>query len=781
MYSPLVSWSRIVFLAGLVLALVLVIPAVWFPLQLGKIAVFAALLALTLILFIAGRGAGEFMRTHGWPLALMVGALPLAYLLSAYLAGSHAVSFTGIGVEVDTVVFTTLAFLAFILSFTFFKTLRTVGLLMQTVFWALTGVVVFQWLVIIFGTGVIPFEIFNDRSINLLGKWNDLGVATALLGVLLLIRAELTDNSPLKKMGLVVGTAILAILLGIVNFSLAWWFVLIASVVLGYVVFTSRRGDVSQDPYASQSWVGRISWMSVASAVIAIIFLLFGTSINNFLTGIFPVSSLEVRPSYSSTYDVIDSARGGSVKSALLGTGPNTFSDSWLVHKPAEVNQSQFWNLDFNVGFSTLLTALGTVGLIGVLAWLIPIALVLVALVRVIRLHVLSREEQVAAISVGIGSLVMLASLVLYVPSPNMVLLAFVLAGAAFGFMWRQGREGMGGEEFESSSSRIGSLGVLIVLLVLGLVAAVTIDRRFIAQAMTNQGIASLQNGNADDALARASSALGVEKTAESLRLRVEAGILKMQQIANSESASTPQAQEEFRKVAENTIAAGQELVAKSPNDYRSYTTLARIYDLLAALKVQGAFDSAKQSYETALTYNPNSPQIALSLAQLAARENNLQLTQQYLSQALTLKPNYTDAMLLVVQLNVANNDIPNAIRAAEAAVQTAPGVGPIWFQLGLLYYSNNNMANAAAALERAIQIVPDYANAKYFLGLAYYAQARSADAIPLFEDLARTNPESQEVALILSNMRSGKQPFDSVPPPANTPPQNRPTAPISE
>ena len=135
----------------------------------------------------------------------------------------------------------------------------------------------------------------------------------------------------------------------------------------------------------------------------------------------------------------------------------------------------------------------------------------------------------------------------------------------------------------------------------------------------------------------------------------------------------------------------------------------------------------------------------------------------------------------MVVQINVLDKDIPNAITAATAAVRSAPGVPSIWFQLGLLYYTNNEMQNASAALEQAIKLESNYANAKYFLGLAYANLNRTQDAISQFQDLAKTNPENQEVVLILNNLAQGRQPFENAKPPVTNTPQKRTTAPISQ
>src|SRR6185437_2218573 len=220
--------------------------------------------------------------------------------------------------------------------------------------------------------------------------------------------------------------AALAVLLGIINFSLVWGLVLAFSLTLVVISFVMSR---HHGEGAGQHWLSRTPWFSVAGAVLAILFLFFGSSLNLGLTKLFPVSSLEVRPSYTSTLGIISAARNGSFERTLIGTGPNTFGEDWLMHKPAEVNQSAFWSLDFNVGFSTLITALGTVGLIGALGWLIPMILVIAALVRVVRLGVLSREDKIVATTLGVASLFVYSSILFYAPSQNLILLAFVFSG----------------------------------------------------------------------------------------------------------------------------------------------------------------------------------------------------------------------------------------------------------------------------------------------------------------------------------------------------------------
>ena len=774
MHSRLTEWSRYALLAGIVLALVLVIPTAWFPFQLSKVAAFAvALLACVVFLVVSG-GARALLRTHGFYAALLVAALPALYFISSLFSPDRSLSMTGSSVESDTVLFVLFAAVAYLLSFTLFRTLRTARLLMTVVFWSLAAATVFQLVSIIFGTTAIPFQTFTDRSVNLIGKWNDLGLLVSLLSVLLFARIELNQTSNMWRIGAAIGGVVLVLLLGLVNFPLAWTLLLSGCILLGVLAVLRQRGERGADS-AAPSAVSMVPWYAVSGTAIAVIFLLYGSAINTSLIKVFPISSLEVRPGLQSTLDLAGAEQKGSARATLIGTGPNTFGISWLKNKPAEVNRTQFWNLDFNVGYSTLATALCSVGFLGAIAWLMPLFLLIAAVVRVIRLNLLSRDERFVASMLGVSSLFLFAAIILYVPSQNIILLAFILSGAAFGFLWRQGRAADDEGRVPSMLEGIGVLAIAGVLLVATVASGFVTARRLVAEAYTGAGLYALAQGDVDGALMHASNAQKIESTANALRLQTDAGAQKLSAIAQDTKAKPEDAQKQFTAMLQSTILAGQAAILASPTDYRSYFALGRVYDLLSSLKITGAYKNAQDVYNAAAVRNPTSPAIPLVIARLDASNNNAQGTQDNITKALTLKPDYTDAILFVVQINVANNDLNSAIKNTQIAVQTAPGVASIWFELGLLYYAGNASKDAIPPLEQALVLAPEYANAKYFLGLAYYAQGRQNDSLRLFEELAVSNPDNAEVKKIVENLKAGKKPLDGLEAPA----QNRKTAPV--
>jgi tetratricopeptide (TPR) repeat protein len=766
---PLISWARYVCIAGLFVALIGIIPAVWFPLQLGKIAMFAVLMFVASLLFLLGGGAGGVQGKRGTYAAFLPFCIPLVYLISYACSTDRSVALFGYAIDSDTVLFALLCSVTFLFSFFLFRRFSSARALLGSVFAATVVALVFQFISILFGTHVLS-ALFSDASVNLVGKWNDLGLLAGLVLVLLIAGLELVPLTRVRLIAASVVTAVFVLFLALVQFPLAWGLVLSSCVVIGLWSFFSRP---KHDGGMKTQWMRSLPWLPIAGIIISIIFLLWGSVVQGGLVKVFPVSSLEVRPSVSTTLDIVRSSHGSSFKRFLVGTGPNTFADDWFLYKPVGINQSQFWNLDFNAGYSTFATVLGSIGLLGALALLLPLILVLLGLVRVIRSSAsFSVHERLLALSMGLASVYLWASAFMYVPSENMILLAFVLSGASFALSMKSDMPDAPKTRLKHMFFTVViGISVLLLLATAGLIA-----RRYLTEVYTNQGLYALQQNDINGALASANKALHIEQVSDPMQLSVLAGTAAMQALVSATTTPNAAMQQQFTALAQTTLANGQQSIARYPGDYHGYLNLGKAYDLLASVGVQGAYDSAKQMYAAAAARNPTDPEIPLNLGHLESVHGDTAATTAALQKALSLKSDYTDAILFVVQLDVTNKDIASAINAAKAAVNSAPGVASIWFELGLLYYSNNDTKDAIQPLEQAITLEPDYANAKYFLGLSYAGQNRTADAIQQFKDLEATNPDNSQVQLILSNLAAGKAPLDGT-----APAQGGTTAPIQQ
>ncbi len=541
------TWARTFYLVGIASAIVFMLPVAWFPFQLGKVAIFAFFLLLSVTSFSLSGGWKMFWRSSGAKLALAAALLPAAYLSSGFFSGTLPYSFLGAGVEADTIVFTALCFFAFIFSFSLFRTPRSAWLLLSVVFYSLVAATIFQLVSIIGGNAVVPLAAFADRSINLAGKWNDLGLIAGLLLLISIVRLEFSAMPRAVSVMLVVLAAAALLLMGFINFAFVWGLLVVVLVIV--VLFKLLQSPISPDENASLNWRQHIPWLGLGTSALLIVFLFFGIFLNAQLTAYFPVSALEVRPSFSSTMEVIDAERGDSVRKFALGTGPATFGNTWLMQKPAGVNQSVFWNYDFNAGFSTVVTALGSAGVLGALAWLIAPLLIVWAFLRSLKTSLFRSRERSLALALATGSIFMALAYIFYVPSENLILLTFTFMGAAFGFLWRSAQKERDMEDVESSRIAV-LLRAVFALVVIALVfgSTVMVVRRALSETYALRAQAELQAGQTEAALARTSTAAWFESTNHVGLLKIAAGFVRLQQIASDSSLPAKPRKRNFQR-----------------------------------------------------------------------------------------------------------------------------------------------------------------------------------------------------------------------------------------
>ncbi|MEK9174597.1 MAG: tetratricopeptide repeat protein, partial [Patescibacteria group bacterium] len=249
----------------------------------------------------------------------------------------------------------------------------------------------------------------------------------------------------------------------------------------------------------------------------------------------------------------------------------------------------------------------------------------------------------------------------------------------------------------------------------------------------------------------------------------------------NAADLNTETAKAEFQKSFGEAIKHAKRAIELNNNDYQNWVEAGRVYATVVPIKIAGAYESALTNYNKALTLNPKSPLLYLTLAQLELAKNDSKTARIAIGQALQLKPDYTDAIFLLAQIDANEGNLVEAIQSVEKVAQIAPNDPTVFFQLGLLNYNNKNYKKAVEALERAVALLPDYANARYFLGLSYYQIGKNSEAVKQFVEIQKNNSDNQEVALILGNLRAGKSPFTDAKPPVDNKPESRSKPPITE
>ena len=719
-----------------------------------------------------------FPKTLVIPAAL---AVPAAYLAAALAAPSFSLSFFGQGLEADTAFAIFIAFLAFGTALVACRS-RGHAVYLLVALAAAGGVLaLFHLLRFAFGAEVLSLGLFGNQTTSPIGRWNDLGL---FMGLIALLAWFALATFPLKRRFTVFFAAALAIALGLlalVNFSVVW--ILLGSAAglfLASALFRRFRGGAR-----AAGAEGRFRLATVAVIVLSAVFLvdsyapaLFGREgvIGKGLVNTFNVAQLEARPSWRTTLGIGREVYGERL---LTGSGPNTFGALWLLHKPAEINQTIFWNTNFSSAIGFIPTSLITTGLVGAAAWALFLGLFFLLGFRALSaslgdplLRYLTR------VSFLLSAYLWLAA-VLYPPGYLLIILAATLSGV-FVALARQAAVVPTRSLSLTEHSRIGFAVALtaFVLLIVGVFGLYSGSLTYAAAVQFNRGVTALGAQDLEAADQAVTRAIALSEKDRYQQLSAQIAIARVTR-ALAENPNPPQEElEGLRTRVQEAVGRASAATLYDGRNYYNWLTLGQIYAALARLGVSGARENAVMAYGQAMALNPTSPIVPLSRAQLAASEGDFDSSRALLAEALALKQDYTAALVFLSQLEIASGDADRATAALRAAASTVPANPPLFFQLGFLEYSQGNAPGAIQAFEQAVSLAEDYANARYFLGLSYARAGRAEEAIRQFERIEELNPESQEVKFILGNLRAGKDPLEGIPPP---PPEQRPAPPLSE
>jgi len=766
--------SHWIFIGLAFLVPVFFIPSGLASLPSAKGILFTAGTAILLILLLI-RFLREGIVSVPWSrVSLSAMALLVVYVVAAFFAPSLSNAFVG-QFEIGTVASVGAALILMLLSpyiLTQRKNILSVFVALLLSF----GVVALFQIVRIFGADALSLGIFSGASANLVGKWNDLGIFFGLGIILSSLTLELL---PIRSLFRGIAYAVLAIsilVLAFVNYTPLWYVMgVFGFIMLVYLLSIGRVGSgAKQKRERSMSVIAIVLIALSAAFILASPFL--GSLGNRFLN----ISEVEVRPSWQGTFSV---AQSSLIDNPLLGIGPNHFAYQWVLSKPDTVNQTAFWNIDFNTGIGFLPTTLTTVGALGAAGWIAFLVLFLALGYRAVFRSGGNQLGHYLLVASFFGTLFLWIFMFIYAPSNSLLYLSFILAGTFLASAAQEGLWQLKSFDFDKFPGAHFASVLTTVLLLVGAGAMLYgVAERFAVTVLLNRAVIVL-NTTSDIASGERLLASGLRLGEDDRLYRVlaETEMARLSQVVNQTDVSQDILRNQFQSTLGNAIQAAQSAIAYNETNYQNWLTLGRVYEAIVPLQIDGAYESARTAYEGALARSPHNPSIPLVLARLEVAHGDNEMGRERIADSLRIKSNYTEAIFLLSQIDVSEGNTDRAIEAVEAATLIAPNDPTAFFRLGLLRYNDRDFRGAVSAFEQARTLNPNYANARYFLGLAYDAIGRSVDAIAEFEKLVETNPGNQEVAFILGNLRAGRDPFADATPPIDDSPEDREELPLEE
>ena len=468
----------------------------------------------------------------------------------------------------------------------------------------------------------------------------------------------------------------------------------------------------------------------------------------------------EVSPSLAHSWQISKQVLGAS---PLLGSGPGTWIYDYSQYRSPSANVSQFWSYRFDHGISSLLTLLGTVGILGVLAWLL---LILSAVIQSASHLVREKNDdrwQAYLTIFSAWATVAFTGFIYNFSLAQQVTFWFLLALlvsllAAGSYEWKA-----------DTSLKYGLLWLKFVLVTVASCVLVWLAvQRLMADSRYTAAVAAYQSGApVQTAIDDLNQAVALNPWNDTYyRNLSQAYLIRAGQVLNSDDKNKGNLASDLVRAS---IGTAQQATTSTPANVDDWSNEAVIYQSIESF-TRGADDAAIKSYQTALLHEPNNPvfydQIgriyilkADAYSKLLSSKDPKVVTEaqgniramldkaaEQLNQSIQAKPDYAPAHYDLAILYDREGKTANAITKMEQVLSANNKDVGVGFQLSILYYRNNQKDKAQYLLEQIVALDPTYANARWYLATLYEENGRYDDAIAQVQKLLQQYPGNQNV-----------------------------------
>ena len=659
-----------------------------------------------------------------------------------------------------------------------------------------------------FGFKFIPWDETQFRSFNLVaGSLNILGIY--LVSVIIIALYYLSENKNALVKYLVFALIVVSlILLAIIDFMPAWIVLAISlfvSLVLMFMV-QKRRSE------GGENVVGTRQCFVSTGLVILISFAFIATSltfINKDVRSNFTSSSIS--SSIKNRITLMDS-NGGSrftkeiildkktvisvavegIKkdpiSGIVGTGPGTYLYNFSKFKPVEFNSSVFWNIRFDKAGSEMIEKISTIGILGILSYLLIIFLTIWMFLKIIFRNEGTRQCLVPTIYLFSAWLSLLLFQFLYLESTTIkfvfwiltIILAIEYVVASRFHLTHPYPSGEGNIEITDEKNIFWELKIrkssyifylsLLLVIVASIIASYYYQIRFYqAETAYKTAIFAYDKAIKDTSLTKQDAWNVLDQSVEDLKGVIEKnpynGNYKsfLSDIYFNRLTIAIQKENEKNEEKNNQIIA-QEMksvvdYAKSvaddyPNNIFFQQRLGNVYAFMFSnIKIADADEWAIKKYNKAISLEPSNPILHTELGKVYVLQYAESMVEDRINDAISefekalgLKSDYLDAGLQLGLAYEIKGDKEKAINQLSSFVENGTADMNIAFQLGRIYYNSGNITEAKNIFLEIERLQPNNSNARYSLGLIYEKEKNSEEALKEFETVLLLNPDNQEV-----------------------------------
>lgn len=443
-----------------------------------------------------------------------------------------------------------------------------------------------------------------------------------------------------------------------------------------------------------------------------------------------------------------------------FGVGPNRFADAFLRYKDAAINATPVWDKVYDEGFGYLPTFVVTAGLVTA-AFLLYFLTAFFWSVRYLRSALLLDRSLgfLLVTSFGLSAFFLFFAIVA-VPGIALFGLTFVFIGAFVAALRLTGF--VKDVEVERSHAKhnmlLSSMALikLLALILIGLVLA----REAVAYRYYQLGRSAVTRGDLTEA--RADIFIAHTRFPSDLYAR-DISVLALLDLDRALRTNGTPGSTDMKFARETALVAAvsaDEALRLDPTNSKNHMQRGAVYEALAALGASTAYDSARESYVSALLLDPTSPELMYDAGRTELSAGNEPAAIDWFTKALALRPDHKGALAAMVSLRSKEQDTEAIRGLLTRAVESDPTDAPTLFALGKIYYKEFAFAQAAKIFASALRANPQYADARFYLAASVFRAGDKDLALKQFMIVKESNPDHELLNQIISAIEQGNDPF---------------------
>lgn len=358
-------------------------------------------------------------------------------------------------------------------------------------------------------------------------------------------------------------------------------------------------------------------------------------------------------------------------RTALIGFGPEHYSDAFQRFRPVTLNTTPLWSVIFSQGMNVPLTLVPTLGLLGLGLWIF-------LSIKTANVGLASFKEQPGL------SAIIIAGLIMQLLLPPSFITVWVLAIALAYLIANQPQARnvmihlfkISYFDSETTHSRSGLAALLpyalptLVCLLLGFALFRPLAQSYAASHFFLRSILAQQNNDLVGMYTNQQRATALNRFMSFYRSNFAITSLTASNALLTKKDATEADKQQANQLAQQAINEARAATGLRPLDSQTWQTLGQIYATLHALKAEGADQWTLLAYTQAIQNNPTNPILRLQLGAFLFDQKRYNDAALLFDQALGLKPDLTPAAYRLGVTLKQLNDLPRARVAYQRTLE---------------------------------------------------------------------------------------------------------------